>query len=338
VTIHSSIVVIKGDQPMQMDVDQIIRFNTEQLVSLLQTELELRRTELNDDLYRKTLIQLFIENRIYKRIEECKSYKAVQESVLKGLQPFQRQLSREVNLEDVEMLLGLQIKRISQFDLQKNEEDKLRIIKELKEVEKHLRNLTEYAIQYLQSLIEKYGKQCKRRTQLAAAEEIDVRELTANELAIVYDHQKGFIGHEVKGEVAFRCSPLDRLILVWNSGRYQMVPPPDKLFVDKSLLYFGIFNRDQVFTVVYSTTKAVFVKRFIFGGAIMNRDYNCIQDGAKINYLTDRPVKEIRLKYRHVKGARIDEQTFNLNEVPVRGPKPRGNQITKRTVTNVTAK
>jgi topoisomerase-4 subunit A len=338
VTIHSSIVVIKGDQPMQMDVDQIIRFNTEQLVSLLQRELELRRTELNDDLHRKTLVQLFIKNRIYKRIEECKSYEAVQEAVLKGLQPFQQQLTREVNIEDVEMLLGLQIKRISQFDLQKNEEDKLRIVKELKEVEKHLRNLTEYAIQYLQSLIEKYGKQYKRRTQAAAAEEIDVRELTANELAIVYDHQKGFIGHEVKGEAAFRCSPLDRLILVWDSGRYQMVPPPDKLFVDKNLLYFGIFNRDQVFTVVYSTTKAVFVKRFVFGGAIMNRDYNCTQDGAKINYLTDRPVKEVRLKYRRVKGARIDEQTFNLNEVPVRGPKTRGTQVTKRTVTNVTAK
>jgi len=338
VTIHSSIVVIKGDQPVQMDVDQIIRFNTEQLVSLLQRKLELRRTELNDDLHRKTLVQLFIKNRIYKRIEECKSYEAVQEAVLKGLQLFQQQLTREVNLEDVEMLLGLQIKRISQFDLQKNEEDKLRIVKELKEVEKHLHNLTEYAIQYLQSLIEKYGKQYKRRTQLAAAEEIDVRELTANELAIVYDHQKGLIGHEVKGEAAFRCSPLDRLILVWDSGRYQMVPPPDKLFVDKNLLYFGIFNRDQVFTVVYSTIKAVFVKRFVFGGAIMNRDYNCTQDGAKINYLTDRPMKEIRLKYRRVKGTRIDEQTFDLNEVPVRGPKTRGNQVTKRTITNVMAK
>ena len=338
VTIHSSIVVIKGDQPMQMDIDQVIRFNTEQLVSLLQRELELRRTELNDDLHRKTLVQLFIKNRIYKRIEECESYKAVQEAVLKGLQPFQQQLTREVNLEDVEMLLGLQIKRISKFDLQKNEEDKLKIMKELKEVEKHLRNLIEYAIQYLQSLIEKYGKQYKRRTQLTATEEINVRELTANELAITYDQEKGFIGHQVKGTAVFRCSPLDRLILVWDSGHYQIVSPPDKLFVDKNLLYFGIFSREQVFTVVYNTSKTTFLKRFVFGGAIMNRDYNCAQDGSKIKYITDRPVKEIRLKYRHVKGARIDEQTFDLNEVPVRGPKTRGNQVTKRTVTSVTAK
>jgi topoisomerase-4 subunit A len=121
VTIHSSIVVIKGDQPMQLDAEQVIRYNTEQLVALLKRELELRHRELGDELHRKTLVQLFIENRIYKRIEECESYDAVQQAVLKGLQPFRRELTREVNLEDVEMLLGLQIKRISKFDLQKNE-------------------------------------------------------------------------------------------------------------------------------------------------------------------------------------------------------------------------
>jgi topoisomerase-4 subunit A len=338
VTIHSNIVVIKGDQPMQLDVEQVIRYNTEQLVTLLKRELELRKTELGDELHRKSLIQLFIENKIYKRIEECESYEAVQQAVLKGLSAFRQRLTRDVNPDDVEMLLALQIKRISKFDLKKNEEEKVKIVSDLKEVEKHLRNLTEYAIRYLQGLLEKYGKQYKRRTQSTTAEEIDVRELTANELAIVYDSEKGFLGHQVKGDAAFRCSPLDRLILIWDNGRYQMVPPPDKLFVDKNLIYFGIFSREQVFNIVYSTAKAAFLKRFAFGGAIMNRDYNCAQEGAKIKYITERPIKEVRLKYRHLKGARIDEQTFDVSEVPVRGPKTRGNQVTKRTVTSVTAK
>jgi topoisomerase-4 subunit A len=338
VTIHSNIVVIKGDQPMQLDVEQVIRYNTEQLVTLLKRELELRKTELGDELHRKSLIQLFIENKIYKRIEECESYEAVQQAVLKGLSAFRQRLTRDVNPDDVEMLLSLQIKRISKFDLKKNEEEKVKIVSDLKEVEKHLRNLTEYAIRYLQGLLEKHGKQYKRRTQSTTAEEIDVRELTANELAIVYDSEKGFLGHQVKGDAAFRCSPLDRLILIWDNGRYQMVPPPDKLFVDKNLIYFGIFSREQVFNIVYSTAKAAFLKRFAFGGAIMNRDYNCAQEGAKIKYITERPIKEVRLKYRHLKGARIDEQTFDVSEVPVRGPKTRGNQVTKRTVTSVTAK
>jgi topoisomerase IV subunit A len=338
VTIHSNIMVIKGERPVQMDVEEVIRFNTTQLVSLLKQELELRRNELQDDLHWKSLIQLFIENRIYKRIEECETYPAVQQAVLKALQPFRNQLTRDITMEDIEMLLSLQIKRISKFDLNKNQEDKLKIHRQLRETEEHLKTLTKYAVDYLQRLIDKYSKQFKRKTHLTTAEEIDVRELTANELAIAYDQERGFLGYQVKAESSFRCSPLDRLLLVWETGRYQMIPPPDKLFVDKNLIYFQIFDREEIFTVVYTTSKSTFLKRFAFGGAIMNRDYNCAQENAKIRLLTDRPITEIRLKYRHVKGARSDEQSFSANDFPVRGPKTRGNQVTKRTVTSVTAK
>src|ERR1700736_5887371 len=245
VDIHSNIVVIKGERPVQMDVDEVVRFNTHQLVSLVKQELELRQNELQDDLHWRSLILLFIENRTYKRIEECATYEAVQQAVLKGLQPFRNQLMRDITIEDVEMLLSLQIKRISKFDLNKNEEDKLKIIQELKEMERRLKRLTDFAIQYLQQLINKYSKQYKRKTQLTTAEEIDVRELTANELSITFDQEKGFLGYQVKGEPAFRCSPLDRLLLVWDNGRYQMIAPPDKLFVDKNLIYFNIFDREK---------------------------------------------------------------------------------------------
>jgi topoisomerase-4 subunit A len=335
VTIHSNIVVINGERPVQMDVEEVIRFNTDQLVSLLKQELEIRQSELRDELQTKSLIQLFIEHKIYKQIEECSTYEAVQQAVQKGLVRFRAQLTRDITPADIEMLLGLQIKRISKFDQNKNEEDKLKIVEELKTVEKHLKKLSAYVIQYLQGLIDRYSKQHKRRTRLTTAEEIDVRELTADELAIAYDQERGFLGYQVKGDVAFRCSSLDRLLLVWDNGRYQVMPPPDRLFVDKSLLYFGIFDREKVFTMVYSTPKATFLKRFSFGGVIMNRDYNCAQENSKIKYLTDRPVQQLRLRYRHTKGARIDEQTFAVDQIAVRGPKTRGNQATKRTVTSV---
>jgi topoisomerase-4 subunit A len=335
VTIHSNIVVINGERPVQMDVEEVIRFNTDQLVSLLKQELEIRQSELRDELQTKSLIQLFIEHKIYKQIEECSTYEAVQQAVQKGLVRFRAQLTRDITPADIEMLLGLQIKRISKFDQNKNEEDKLKIVEELKTVEKHLKKLSAYVIQYLQGLIDRYSKQHKRRTRLTTAEEIDVRELTADELAVAYDQERGFLGYQVKGDVAFRCSSLDRLLLVWDNGRYQVMPPPDRLFVDKSLLYFGIFDREKVFTMVYSTPKATFLKRFSFGGVIMNRDYNCAQENSKIKYLTDRPVQQLRLRYRHTKGARIDEQTFAVDQIAVRGPKTRGNQATKRTVTSV---
>jgi topoisomerase-4 subunit A len=337
-TIHSNIVVIQGERPVQMDVDQVIRANTDQLVQLLKRELEISESEHQDELHRKSLIQLFIEHRIYKKIEDCETYEAVQKAVLRGLTPYRQQLTREIAPEDAEMLLALPIKRISKFDLQKNSEEKAKIVQELKEIRKNLHRLIPYAIAYLEELIIKYGKTYKRRTRLTEAEAIDVRELTAEELPIVYDQERGFLGSDVKGETAFRCSPLDRLMLVWESGRYQMIPPPERVFVDRDLLYFGIYDRDRIFTVVYSTPKATFLKRFAFGGAIMNRDYSCTQEGAKIRFITDKPVKELRLKYRHTKGARIDEQTFAAGDIIVRGPKARGLQVTKRTVTSVVAK
>ena len=337
-TIHSNIVVIQGDRPAQMDVDQVIRANTDQLVHLLKRELEISETEHQDELHRKSLIQLFIEHRVYKKIEDCETYEAVQKAVLRGLAPYRPQLTRDIAGEDVEMLLALPIKRISKFDLQKNNEEKAKIVQELKEIRKNLHRLIPYAIAYLEELILRYGKTYKRRTRLTEAETIDVRELTAEELPIVYDQERGFLGSEVKGETAFRCSPLDRLILVWESGRYQMIPPPERMFVDKDLLYFRIYDRDRVFTVVYSTPKATFLKRFTFGGAIMNRDYSCTQEGAKICFITGKPVRELRLKYRHTKGARLDEQTFAAEDIIVRGPKARGLQVTKRTVTSVIGK
>jgi topoisomerase IV subunit A len=337
-TIHSNIVVIQGDRPVQMDVDQVIRANTDQLVHLLKRELEISESEHEDELHRKSLIQLFIEHRIYKKIEDCETYEAVQKAVLRGLTPYRQHLTRDIAPEDVEMLLALPIKRISKFDLQKNNEEKAKIVEELKEIRKNLRRLIPYAVAYLEELITKYGKTYKRRTQLTEAEAIDVRELTAEELPIVYDQERGFLGSEIKGEAAFRCSPLDRLMLVWENGRYQMIPPPERVFVDKDLLYFGIYDRDRIFTVVYSTPKAAFLKRFAFGGAIMNRDYSCTQEGAKIRFITDRLVKELRLKYRHTKGSRVDEQTFATSDIIVRGPKARGLQVTKRTVTSVVAR
>ncbi|HEY4781754.1 MAG TPA: DNA gyrase subunit A, partial [Chthoniobacterales bacterium] len=334
-TIHSNLIVIQGDRPVQLDVDQVIRTNTDRLVHLLKRELEISESEHEDELHRKSLIQLFIEHRIYKRIEDCETYEAVQKAVLRGLAPYQRQLTRDIAPDDVEMLLALPIKRISKFDLQKNNEEKAKIVQELNEIRKNLRRLIPYTIAYLEELIAKYGKTYKRRTQLTEAEAIDVRELTAEELPIVYDQERGFLGSEVKGETAFRCSPLDRLMLVWENGRYQMIPPPERVFVDKDLLYFGIYDRERIFAVVYNTSKATFLKRFAFGGAIMNRDYSCTQEGAKVRFITDKPIKELRLKYRHTKGARINEQTFAASDIIVRGPKARGLQVTKRTVTSV---
>ncbi len=336
--VQANLVVIRGERPVQMDVDEVIRFNTEQLTTLLRRELELKRAALQAEHFRKTLIQIFIENRVYLKIENSVTAQEVQESVFRGLRPFVRRLPREITNEDVDLLLDLPIKRISRFDRAKNEKELAQLLGEIKLVETNLKRLTAYTIDYLKRFIETHGKKHRRKTQLTTAEEIDVRELTADELAIVYDQDRGLIGSTVKGEAAFRCSPLDRLLIIWENGRYQVMPPPERLFVDRNLVYHGIYRRDLCLTMIYSTARGGFIKRFAIGGAIMNRDYSCVPEGGKIKLLTDRPVNEVRLKYRHIKGARIDGQSFDPAQFGMRGPRSRGNQLTKRTVTSAVAR
>ncbi|MEM9399869.1 MAG: DNA topoisomerase IV subunit A [Verrucomicrobiota bacterium] len=337
VPISCNLVVIQGEKPVQMTVDEVLQANTDQLVKILKAELELKERELENELHHKSLVQIFIENRIYKKIETCTTYEAVKKAVHTGLNPFTKKFKRPVTEEDVEMLLDLRIKRISKFDLEKNQKDMLRIVEELKEVRKHLRHLVKYAINYLQGLIDKYGKQYKRKTKSTTADEIDVRELTANQLAIVHDEEKGFIGYGIKGQASFRCSPLDKMIIIWKSGRYQVMPPPEKLFVDKDVLYFATFDRDKVFTLVFATPQASYIKKFTFGGLVMNRDYNLALPKSRILLFREGSFPKLYVKFRATKGLKIKEHTFTLADIPIRGAKTKGNQLTKKSISSVRA-
>jgi topoisomerase-4 subunit A len=337
-SISSRIVVIYNNRPVEMTVDEILHLNTKQLLIILEAELNLRKDKLLDAFHTKTLVQIFVENRIYKKIEQCKTYEAVHKAVMDGLLPFKKMLRRSVVDEDIEMLLAIQIKRISLFDMNKNKEDIEKILAELAEVEKNLKSLTAYATRYLKNLIKKYKDRYPRRTEVKIFKEIEVRELTASELDIKHDTETQFIGSSVKGESLMKCSSLDKLIVVWNDGRYQMVPPPEKLFVDGNLLYSAIFDRDREMTCVYMYQRATFIKRFTFGGTIMNRDYQIAPAGSKIIYWQEGCPEELYLRYRPAKGQRIHQQFFKLKDLAVKGSKAKGNRLTTKSVQYIDSK
>lgn len=337
-SLSSRIVVIHNNRPVEMTVDEILHLNTKQLLIILEAELNLRRDQLLDAFHTKTLVQIFVENRLYKKIEQCKTYEAVHQAVLDGLEPFKKMLRRPIVDEDIEMLLAIQIKRISLFDMSKNKEDIEKILAELAEVEKNLKSLTGYATRYLKELIKKYKNQYPRRTQLKTFKEIEVRALTASELDIKHDTESQFVGSVVKGESLMKCSSLDKLIFVWDDGRYQMMPPPEKLFVDGNLLYSAIFDRDREMTCVYVHQRATFIKRFTFGGTIMNRDYQIAPPGSKIIYWQEGCPDELYLRYRPAKGQRIHQQFFKLKGLAVKGSKAKGNRLTTKSVQYIDAK
>jgi len=329
--------VICDNRPMDTNVDEILRENTRRLMDILKRELELKERHLLDAFHQKTLIQIFVENRIYKRIEDCETYPAVTQAIMDGLAPFRDRLKRDIVPEDIEMLLGVRIRRISLFDINKNRQEIEGILDELDQVAKHLKRLKAYAIRYLKTLHKTYAGEYPRRTRITTFSEVKVRELTARELKICHDKERSYIGHDVTGDLLFECSSYDKLLVVLNDGRYRVIPPPDKLYVGNDLAYCHKADRDKVLTVVYTDTDSgfTFMKRFTVGGFILDREYRCTTEAATVLLFSDQDPETVYVKYKPAKNQRIHQQAFRPGDTPVKGAKARGNQMTAKRIARI---
>ena len=342
-SISSRPVMLYRNRPVEKTVSEILRANTEQLLTLLRRELEIRLGELDDLFHEKTLEQIFIENRIYKLIEEQTTYEAVQQAVLDGFKPYRKMLRRDITPDDVEKLLQIRIRRISRYDINKNRAEIEGVLKEEREVKHNLKHLNDYAISYLNGLIEKYKKHYPRLTKINddAFEEIEVRELTASELTIKIDKENGYIGTDIRGgEEMFKCSSLDKIIIVWDDGRYKMMPPPDKFFVAKNYLYCQLYDRDKEFTAVYTEPSYGFtyIKRFAFGGLIQNKDYRLAPEKSDLLLLEEGTPQSIFVKYKPAKSQRIHQQEFTPSDVLVKGVSAKGIQMTSKDISRLATK
>ena len=306
--------------------------------------------------YTRTLDRIFIEERIYKRIEKEKTYEGVQQTVIEGFKPFRKELRRDITLDDVERLLQIKIRRISQFDIDKNREEIENVLKEEAQVRDNLVHLRAFVVKYLKGLVKLYAKRYPRCTKIAqgAFREVDVRAITASELTIRYDKENHFVGAGLRGgEELFKCSSLDRLVFVWKDGRYKMAPPSDKIFVDKDLLEVFLFNpekdRDREFSCVYEEPLYGFsyVKRFTFGGMINNKEYRLAPEKSKVLFFADGCPEKLYVKFKPAKNQKIHQMLFQPLElvdkgagekrpvVEVRGASARGIQLTTKAIARI---
>jgi topoisomerase IV subunit A len=339
VSISSRVVVIRDRRPVETTVSEVLRETTAQLVALLKRDLELKERRCLDDLHFRTLERLFIEERLYKRIEQCRTAGAVVEAVREGFRPFRKELLRELSDGDVERLLAVRIRRISLFDIHQHRQETERVKAELAEVRQNLRQLVRYAIRHLEGLLEKYGPLYPRRTKSSRHDEIDAREVAFKAFKVAYDRESGYVGHKVSGE-EFRldCTKFDRLLLVFRDGHYKLVELPEKLFVGGDLVYGGLLERERVFTLVFSDRGVACLKRFAFGGLILNKEYHCVPPKAKVLFFAPDTPEQLFIRYKPAPYQKISQQTCHPGEVEVRGPKARGRQISIKEVAAVGVK
>ena len=337
-TIASRIVVIRNNRPVEMTVSEVLRENTARLVETLKRELELKEKKLQEELHFKTLVRIFIENRIYKKIEQCKTNEAVVEAVYDGFKPHRRQMHRELTDADVEMLLGVRIRRISLFDINKHREEIEKIKADLEEARKNLKSLTKYAISHLQGLLEKYGPLYPRLTKSSRYDEVEAKEAAFKAFKVAYDRESGYVGYKVSGE-EFRvdCTKFDKLILVYKDGHYKVTELPEKLFVGPDLFYCGLPERDRIFTLAYTNRQATYLKRFAFGGTILNKEYFCIPEKSRILFFEPDTPAELYIRYKPAPYQKINQQTCKPEEVMVKGVKSRGNQVSVKEVSSISS-
>ncbi len=339
VSIASRIIVIKDNRPVELTVSEILRENTSELVAILKRELELRQQKLQDELHYRTLERIFIEERIYKLIEKCKTSEAVTAAVYEGFQPFKRQLVRAIVDADVERLLQVRIRRISLFDINKHREEMEKVKADLAETLKNLKGLTKYVIGHLEALLEKYGPLYPRLTTKSARhEEVDVKAVAFKSFKVAYDRETGYVGYKVNGdEFKLECTKFDKVLLVFKDGTYKVSELPEKLFVGPELFYCGLPDRETVFTCAYTDRKASYLKRFKFGGTIMNKAYLCIPDKSRILYFAPDTPKVLYVRYKPAPHQKINQQTCDPSKIEIKSPKTRGRQISIKDISSVTA-
>lgn len=333
-SISVNLMVIKDDKPVSMTVSEVINYNANQLVNILTAELKLEEKHLKDKLHAKTLEQIFIENRIYKRIEQKTTADAVIKAVIDGLLPYADQIRREVTLEDVEVLLKIPIRRISAYDINRAKKEMQEIKKRLKEIREALASIIDYSIGFLQKLIDKYHNEYPRRTELVSLKKVDVREAAQRNLKLRYDKDTGYLGYEVNGNHLLDVSQYDRILVIRKSGAYSVMNVPDKLFVDKGMLYCGFVDKELVFNVVYrdDKTKFPYLKRCRIEQFILNKGYSIIPENCTVLKLSTDSEGIVKVEYKPKPKLKVLEETFVINDFLVKGAKAAGVRLANKEV------
>lgn len=341
--------VIIDDKPHFVTVNDMLKVSTEKTIELLRQELEIRKSELLEKILFSSLEKIFIENRIYRDIEECETWESVIETIDKGLDPFKKEFYREITTEDITRLTEIKIKRISRFDAFKADELMRKLEEELAEVEHNLLNLIEYAIAYFQRLQEKYGKGRERKTEIKSFESITAAVVAANNAKLYINRKDGFIGYGLKkDEFISECSDIDDIIVFRADGKFQVVRISDKIFVGKDILWASVFKKNDermVYNLMYLDGKSgrTMVKRFQVLGVTRDKDYDLTkgEKGSKVLYFTANPNGEAELVTVYLTSgakARVRVFDFSFADIEIKGRGSGGNIATKYPVRKVQLK
>lgn len=344
VPISPNLTLVQDGVPRTSTVEEVLHHNTEKLLNDLTRKLTIDKDHLEDRLHARLLEQIFIEERIYKSIEEKTSYKDVIAGVALALKPFSTELDRAILGDDIERLLEIRIKRISRYDINKQKKEIKSIRSDIKGLSRQLRDMVGFTVDYIDALLKKYGDDYPRLTLLREFTEVSVRKVALSNLTVCYDRTEGFLGHQLKvsegdSEFSIPCSEYDRLILIYETGKYKVIQVTDKLFVGHDIRWIGKMKKDLIFNMVYREGREnlCYVKRFASPKFILDKEYRLFDDHkrSKVLFLSFGTEKSARASLMPSPRAKTNMVEIVFDEYLVKGSAAKGKRVSTRIVRRV---
>ena len=341
--------IISDNKPQFLGVRDILKISTDNTKDLLKKELEIQLDELENQWHSISLERIFIENRIYRDIEEKTTWDEVLSTIDSGLDPFKSKLKKDVTIDDIKKLTEIPIRKISKFDLDKVK-DKLDSIEvNIEEVKNNLNHLVDYTIQYFTHLKKHYGKERKRKTKIDEFDELDKKTISIKNYKLYVNKAEGFVGTSLKkDEFVCDCSDLDDVIVFTSDGIMKVVKVDSKLFVGRDILHVSLFNsksKETVYNLIYRDGKngTSYMKRFKVSGVIRDKDYNLTQgkESSEVLYFSENSKDEADVVTVYLrKRASLKKLKWEVDfaDLTTKGRDSKGNIVTKYNVRKISYK
>lgn len=341
--------IIEDNKPLFIGVTEMLRRSTDATLDLLRQELELQLSELEEQWHFASLERIFIENRIYRDIEEEETWEGVIQAIDKGLKPFTKHLRRAVTEEDIVRLTEIRIKRISKFDLDKAQQLLDSLEEKIAQVKHHLANLIQFAIDYFNNLKTTYGKGRERKSEIRIFDDIEATKVVIRNTKLYVNREEGFVGTSLKkDEYVTDCSDIDDIIAFTNEGMMMVTKVDSKTFIGKGILHVAVFKKKDsrtIYNLIYKDGKggATYIKRFNVTSMTRDKVYDLTagKPNSQVLYFSANPNGEaevVTVNLRQVGSIKKLKWDIDFADVLIKGRSSKGNVVTKYSVKRIELK
>ena len=341
--------IIEDNKPIFIGVSEMLRRSTDNTVQLLKSELEIKLGELEEQWHFASLERIFIENRIYRDIEEEETWEGVINAIDKGLKPHIKHLKREITVDDITRLTEIRIKRISKFDIDKAQQKIDALEDQIAEVKYHLSNLIDYAIAYFTRLKKDYGKGRERKTEIRIFDDVDATKVVIRNTKLYVNREEGFVGTSLRrDEYVCDCSDIDDIIVFTKDGKMMVTKVDTKTFVGKNIIHVAVFKKKDnrtIYNMIYrdGSRGPTYIKRFAVTSVTRDRVYELAKGnkGTVVWYFSANPNGEaetVTVLLRQVGSIKKLKWDLDFADILIKGRASKGNLVTKYSVKRIELK